>query len=235
MRLAVIPARGGSARIPRKNLKTFRGRPLMAWSIETATRSGLFDHVMVSTEDDEIASVAAQWGATAPFRRPHDLASDHADTVDVIAHAVRWALDRDWAVSAVCCIYATPFIRTDDLAQGLRVLETDRCSYVFAATPFTEPLFRAFQEREHGGVEMLFPDYYASRSQDLPVVLHDAAQFYWGTTSAWLQGRQIFDRDSRIVIVPRWRAQDIDTHDDWGRAEAMFDRLREHGDGVGTV
>lgn len=228
MRVAVIPARGGSKRIPKKNIKEFCGRPMIAWSIEAARESGLFDHVMVSTEDADIAAVAAHWGAEVPFDRPPALADDYTVTTDVVAHAVRWAFDQGWPLAAVCCIYATaPFVQAGDLDRGLQALESGEWAYAFAATAFSAPIYRSFLEHPDGGVEMLFPEHFLTRSQDLPLALHDAGQFYWGRPSAWIEGKRIFDRHSKPVIIPRWRVQDIDDHDDWTRAELIFNQLKD--------
>lgn len=222
MKIAVIPARGGSKRIPRKNIKPFYGKPMIAWSIETAKSSGLFDRVIVSTDDVEIAELAKQWGAEVPFMRPTDLSDDHATTTAVIAHATQWALDQMTDVEAVCCIYATaPFVQTDDLGRGWDALNSGDWDYAFSVTDFAAPIFRSFKQTPEGGIEMFFPEHFATRSQDLPVALHDAGQFYWGRPLAWLDGKCIFDRRSKPIVIPRWRVQDIDTQDDWARAEML--------------
>ncbi len=222
MNIAIIPARGGSKRIPRKNIKNFFGKPMIAWSIETAIASGLFDRVMVSTDDQEIAEVARHYGAEVPFLRPADLSNDYAGTTEVIAHAIQWLIDQGLAVSAVCCIYATaPFVQVKDLIEGLQALESGCWSYAFSATDFAAPIFRAFTENPNGGVEMFFPEHFLTRSQDLPRALHDAGQFYWGQPSAWLEGKRIFDRHSMPIIIPRWYVQDIDNEEDWIRAEML--------------
>lgn len=222
MKLAVIPARGGSKRIPRKNIKSFNGKPMIAWSIEAAKSSGLFERIIVSTDDVEIAEVAKQWGAEVPFMRPEELSNDHAGTTPVIAHATQWALAQRMDIEAVCCIYATaPFVQIDDLKRGWESLGSGDWDYAFTVTDFAAPIFRAFKETEAGGVEMFYPEHFATRSQDLPVALHDAGQFYWGRPAAWLEGKRIFDRRSKPVVIPRWRVQDIDTTDDWERAEIL--------------
>lgn len=227
MRIALIPARGGSKRIPRKNIKEFGGRPMIAWSIEAAQRSQLFEHVLVSTEDADVADTARAWGAEVPFTRPMELADDHSPTTEVVAHATRWAQAQGWPLAAVCCIYATaPFVQVADIDRGLRELEAKDWAYTFSATPFAAPIFRAFRESPSGGAEMFFPEHYSTRSQDLPVALHDAGQFYWGRPAAWIEGQQIFDRHSCPVVIPRWRVQDIDDQDDWTRAELMFTALK---------
>jgi pseudaminic acid cytidylyltransferase len=228
MRIAVIPARGGSKRIPRKNIKPFCGKPMIAWSIEAAQSSGLFERIIVSTDDAEIAEVAKQWGAEVPFIRPEELSNDHAGTTEVIAHATRWALNQGFDVEAVCCIYATaPFVQVADLKRGLAALQSGNWAYTFTVTDFASPIFRSFKQTDEGGVEMFFPEYFSIRSQDLPVALHDAGQFYWGRPAAWLENRRIFDKHSVPVMIPRWRVQDIDTQDDWKRAELMFNQLKE--------
>jgi N-acylneuraminate cytidylyltransferase len=220
--LAVIPARGGSKRIPRKNVKSFCGKPMISWSIEAAQKSRLFHHIVVSTDDQEIAAVATEYGAEVPFMRPARLSDDFTGTTEVVAHAVRWALDQGWAVEAVCCIYATaPFIRVEDLQHGLEVLESGKWSYAFTATDFPASIFRSFKRHSAGGVEMFFPEHFDTRSQDLPVAYHDAAQFYWGRPSAWLAEERIFAPHSYPIVIPRWRVQDIDTEEDWQRAQLL--------------
>jgi N-acylneuraminate cytidylyltransferase len=229
VKIAVIPARGASRRIPRKNVAAFCGKPMMAWSIATADGSGLFDRVIVSTDDDEIADCARACGAEVPFRRPAALADDHTGTTAVMAHATRWALGEGWPLEAVCCIYATaPFLEAADLRRGLDCLTSGDWSYAFAAAEYPAPIFRAFRAAEGGGVEMFFPEHFTTRSQDLPRALYDAGQFYWGRPSAWIEERRIFDRASVPVLIPRWRVHDIDDREDWVRAELMFERLVQH-------
>lgn len=222
MRIAVIPARGGSKRIPRKNIKSFCGKPMIAWSIEAAKAARLFDHVLVSTDDAEIADVARTLGAEVPFTRPAELSNDFAGTTEVIAHATQWSMGQGWEISAVCCIYATaPFVRADDIRRGLEALESGNWAYAFSVTDFAAPIFRSFRLHPEGGLEMFFPEHFLTRSQDLPIALHDAGQFYWGTPEAWTEGKRIFDRHSVPVMIPRWRVQDIDNPDDWEKAEIV--------------
>lgn len=228
MNIAIIPARGGSKRIPRKNIKQFCGKPMIAWSIEAAKASGLFAHIVVSTDDAEIAAVSREWGAEAPFLRPAELADDFAGTTEVIAHATQWALDQGWPVVAVCCIYPTaPFLREEELKAALELLDSGPLQYVFAATNFDYPIFRSFLEGEGGELAMCFPEHFNTRSQDLPEALHDAGQFYWGRPQAWLNNVRVLDRHSVVIRIPRWRVQDIDSPEDWARAEAMAAYLDE--------
>lgn len=220
--IAVIPARGGSKRIPRKNIKMFCGKPMIAWSIEAAKASGLFEHIIVSTDDAEIAAVAKAWGAEVPFMRPAELSNDYAGTTEVIAHATQWALEQGWPVTAVCCILATaPFIQIKDIKRGLELLDSGDWAYAIAVTNFAAPIFRSFREHPGGGVEMFFPEHFLTRSQDLPIALHDAGQFYWGRPAAWIEGKRGLDRYSALVKIPRWRVQDIDDDEDWKRAELL--------------
>jgi pseudaminic acid cytidylyltransferase len=231
MNIAIIPARGGSKRIPRKNIKPFQGKPMIAWSIEAARTSGLFDHIIVSTDDAEIADVARQFGAEVPFVRPASLSDDHAGTTEVIAHATQWALDQGWPVEAVCCIYATaPFLQPADLARGISSLRSGDWAYAFSVTDYAGPIFRSFQVAPNGGVEMFFPEHFSKRSQDLPQAYHDAAQFYWGKPDAWLSGKTIFGKHSAPIIIPRWRVQDIDTVEDWHRAEILAQLIQSHSE-----
>jgi pseudaminic acid cytidylyltransferase len=230
MRLAVIPARGGSKRIPRKNIKVFSGKPMIAWSIEAALSSELFERVIVSTDDQEIADVARQWGADVPFFRPAELSGDNAGATAVVTHATAWALDQGIAVEAVCCLLATaPFVKQSDLTAAWELLSSGQWDYVFSATDFAAPIFRAFRQLPIGGVEMFFPENFNVRSQDLPLALHDAGQFYWGKPAAWLEGRRVFGQSSTVIHIPRWRVQDIDTAEDWEHAELLADIIALRG------
>lgn len=222
MKLAVIPARGGSKRIPRKNIKSFSGKPMIAWTIEAAKRAGVFDTIIVSTDDEEIAEISSVYGATVPFMRPEYLSDDYAATTEVIAHAIS-EMNKDSNVySDICCLYATaPFISSKDIKSGLCELHKNNWDFVFSASEFAAPIFRSFIKTEHGGAEMLYPEHFKTRSQDLPMVLHDAGQFYWGRKDSWLRGMPIFSKSSHPLVIPRWRVQDIDTIDDWRRAELM--------------
>ena len=222
MKIAVIPARGGSKRIPRKNIKPFCGKPMIAWSIEVAQASGMFEHIIVSTDDVEIAEVAKQFGAEVPFMRPDVLSNDHVGTTPVVAHATRWALEQGFDLSAVCCICATaPFINAVDIKRGWNELESGNWDFALPVTDFAAPIFRSFKQTDLGGIEMFFPEHFATRSQDLPIALHDAGQFYWGRCTAWLEEKRIFDQNTTPIMIPRWRVQDIDTQDDWCRAELI--------------
>lgn len=231
MKLAIIPARGGSKRIPRKNIKPFCGKPMIAWSIEAALQSGCFDRVVVSTDDAEIAEVARQHGAEVPFLRPAELSDDHAGTLPVIRHAVEWFIERGESVEQTCCLYATaPFVRAEDLRRGLALLQAEDCDYAFSVTSYAFPIQRAIRINAAGRVEMFSPEHFNTRSQDLEEAYHDAGQFYWGRAEAWQQGRVIFGPRSLPLLLPRHRVQDIDTVEDWVRAEWLFKAMQAQGD-----
>ena len=228
MRLAVIPARGGSKRIPRKNIKDFCGLPMIAWSIQTAIRSGCFDRILVSTDDSEIASIAREYGAETPFIRPAELADDFSGTIPVVAHAIEWHNQNASAVNDVCCIYPTaPFVTADDLQCGYELLHAGDFDYAFAVTSYPFPIQRAIRITPTQQVEMFQPEYFQSRSQDLEEAWHDAGQFYWGKAAAWLSQIPIFSSRATPVKLPRHRVQDIDTHEDWERAEWLFKAMRK--------
>jgi N-acylneuraminate cytidylyltransferase len=223
MRVALIPARGGSKRIPRKNIKVFAGKPMLAWSIQAALTSELFDQVIVSTDDDEIANEAKAQGAQVPFIRPSDLSDDYTGSTAVIAHAIRWLQTQGLSPELVCCIYATaPFIRSEDLKRSLEALTETKSDYAFAITSYAFPIQRAIKLNEQGRIEMFQPENFNTRSQDLDEAYHDAGQFYWGRAQAWLTDKPMFSKDSVPIILPRSRVQDIDTLEDWERAEQMF-------------
>ena len=227
MRLAVIPARGGSKRIPRKNIKDFSGKPIIAWSIEAALKSDCFDHVIVSTDDEEIADVARVWGASVPFLRPAELSNDYAGTTPVIKHAIEWFIEQGDKPDLTCCIYATaPFVTSEDLMKGLELIQNTDSSYVFSVTSYPFPIQRAIKIIENNCIEMFQPEYFNTRSQDLVEAYHDAGQFYWGRSSAWLDEKQIFSSSSMPVVLPRKQVQDIDTYEDWDRAELLFKLIR---------
>lgn len=228
MKLAVIPARGGSKRIPRKNIKLFGGLPMIAWSIRAAIESRCFDRIIVSTDDHEIADVATTHGAQVPFMRPAELSDDHTGTIPVIAHAVDWHNQHGHAASEVCCIYATaPFVQASDLQRGLQVLRSSGAEYAFSVTSYGFPIQRAIRITPEQRVEMFQPEHFNTRSQDLEEAWHDAGQFYWGRAEAWLARQPLFSRASAPVPLPRHRVQDIDTHEDWERAEWMLKALQK--------
>lgn len=228
MRIAVIPARGGSKRIPRKNIRSFCGKPIIAYSIDVALRSGLFSSVIVSTDDEEIADVAREYGADVPFMRPAHLADDFAGTTPVITHAIRHCLEHGHNLEAICCVYATsPFSTVEDITRGYEALAD--ASAAFTVTNFAVPPFWALQQDDKGRMTMVEPEYLDARSQDLPETFHDTGQLYWGTSEFFLEGNEFQEGGAVGIRVPRYRALDIDSNDDWVMAEVMYRVLRELG------
>lgn len=219
--LAVIPARGGSKRIPRKNILAFGGKPMIAYAIAAARASELFDEVIVSTDDDEIAEVAAAHGATIPFRRPPELADDQTTTVPVIAHAAQWFVDRGLAPQAVCCIYpCVPLLRAEDL-RGAYAMFTERdAQYVYPVVPFHSSPWRGMRRPDNGPMQFVHPEYEVTRTQDLERMYFDAGQFYWGKASAWRAGLRMHSNGHGYVVEAH-RVVDIDTTEDWKRAELI--------------
>ncbi|KAF1070180.1 MAG: CMP-N,N'-diacetyllegionaminic acid synthase [Pseudomonas citronellolis] len=230
MNVAIIPARGGSKRIPRKNIRDFCGKPMIAWSIEAALQSGLFEHVVVSTDDDEIARLAIAHGAQAPFRRPAHLADDVAATRPVVNHAIGEVTRLYGEPEYVCCLYATaPFVEAADLLAAYTMLLDSAAQFVFPVATYAYPVQRALRLGPDGFTRMLYPEHAVTRSQDLEEVYHDAGQFYWGRREAFLSNVSAFNARSLPYVLPRHRVQDIDTHEDWQRAELMFRLLHQSG------
>ncbi|BCX69961.1 MULTISPECIES: pseudaminic acid cytidylyltransferase [Pseudomonas] len=226
--VAIIPARGGSKRIPRKNLKPFDGVPMIVRSIRTALESALFDRVIVSTDDAEIAEVARAHGAEVPFMRPASLSDDFTGTAAVIAHALQQLETFDFA----CCLYATaPLLQARYLRQGYELLmqHPDK-SFAFSVAGFGFPVQRALTLDAQGALTALYPEFRNTRSQDLCEAYQDAGQFYWGRSEAWLRGDALFSPASLPVILPRHLVQDIDTAEDWTRAEYLYDALKRGGE-----
>jgi N-acylneuraminate cytidylyltransferase len=228
-RIAIIPARGGSKRIPRKNLRPFHGKPIIAYSIETALQSGLFERVIVSTDDHEIAELAKSHGAEVPFMRPDALADDFATTIAVIRHAIASIVQQGGQPDYVCCLYATaPLLAVEALQEAAaRIEQRPDKSYVFSVTRFDFPVQRALKLGADGAVDALYPQYRDTRSQDLEPAFHDAGQFYIGRTDAWMRGDAIMSPCSLPYELPRYRVQDIDTLDDWQRAELLYAALQQ--------
>ena len=224
MNVAIIPARGGSKRIHKKNIKDFLGKPIIAYSIENAIDSNLFDKVVVSTDDDEIAKAAIKYGAEVPFVRPKDLSDDFSGTHEVVGHAVGWLESRGNKIDYACCLYATaPLIQIKDLVKGFNLIKTGKWESVIAATNFSYPIFRSFEKLPNGGLKMLFPEHYESRSQDLAEAYHDAGQFYWASAQVWMGKPNGFSKNSTIIELPSHLVQDIDTMEDWSKAEKIYE------------
>jgi pseudaminic acid cytidylyltransferase len=228
MKIAVIPARGGSKRIPHKNIRSFCGQPMIAWSIQIAQKSGLFDKIIVSTDDQEIATQAIHFGALVPFIRPSKLSNDTTGIKPVIAHTIRELDKCGESAQFVCCIFATaPFICQNDLSSALNELNDDSIDFSFPVARFTAPIQRAIKIDETGRAGMFNPEAFLHRSQDLEPAYHDAGQFYWGKSHAWLNDGVMFSSISRPIVIPSYRVQDIDSEEDWTRAEIMFKAIHD--------
>ena len=223
MNVAIIPARGGSKRIPKKNIKHFLGKPIIAYSIESALNSKLFKKVIVSTDDEEIKDVVIKYGAEVPFIRPKKISDDYTGTHLVIGHAVKWLEDNGEVLDYACCIYPTaPLINKDDLIKGFELIQSGKWTSVMAATNFSYPIFRSFEILSDGGLKMTFPEHYNSRSQDLPEIYHDAGLFYWAKPEIWKDKPKEYSEKNSIIKIPNHRVQDIDTPDDWKKAEIIY-------------
>lgn len=223
--VAIIPARGGSKRIPRKNIKLFDGKPIIAYSIQTAIDSELFDRIIVTTDDDEIAEVAIHYGAEVPFIRPKELADDHTGTFDVVEHALKWLKEHGDTYTYSCTIYATaPFLQARYLVEGYEKLKTSDAIIAFSCTSMPYPIQRTFRLTEDGRCEMFWPENYSVRSQDLEEAYQDAGQFYWSRVGRNLD--IMFSHDSIPIVIPQYLVQDIDTQDDWHRAELMHHAIK---------
>lgn len=221
--LAVIPARGGSQRIPRKNIRDFAGRPILAWPIAAARDSGLFDTIMVSTDDDEIADAARTAGAEVPFLRSPATADDHSPLLDVLAEVVAGYRDRGQSFDTVCCLLATAALVTPEgLKHGHQLFRSGDFDSVFPVVRFGSPIQRALRRDAAGHTAMLAPEHYASRSQDLEPAYHDAGQFYWMSAAACLAKTPTFSGRAGSFEVDETEVQDIDTPTDWRLAELKF-------------
>lgn len=221
MKIAVIPARGGSKRIPRKNIKVFDDLPMIGYAIKAAFNSELFDQVIVSTDDEEIAEVAKTLGAQVPFKRPADLSDDQTVTVPVVAHAVNWLKEKGIQIKAACCIYpCVPFLNAEDLIGAYDILEQKDANYVYPVVAFHSSPWRAMTRPDDGPMKFIFQEYELTRTQDLPVCYHDAGMFYWGKASAWINGLKMHSNGYGYVMDGK-NIVDIDTEVDWARAEQI--------------
>ncbi len=223
MNVAIIPARIGSKRIPKKNIKIFHGKPMIAYSIQAALKTKLFSSIIVSTDSMELANIAITYGAEVPFIRPAELSDDFTGTDAVILHALNYLIDHGADIQYVCCIYATaPFISASYIKKGFDLLKKENATSAFSVTTYPYPIYRSLKISEDGRLQMIWPDYMNVRSQDLSEAYHDAGQFYWADAQKYLIEKKIFSKDAVPVVLPRYLVQDIDTDEDWQRAEAMY-------------
>ena len=228
--VAIIPARGGSKRIPQKNIRLFEGRPIIAYSIEAAIRTNLFEKIIVSTDSDEIASIAMKYGAEVPFHRPSSLSDEYTGTGAVVWHAIDWLRNHGTAVDYVCCIYATaPLVRPEFIVKGYEMLKQSSVTSVVSVTTFPSPIFRALKLSPEGRLVMVWPEHLKTRSQDLPETYGDAGQFYWAKADQFLKEKTFYSKDALPIVLPRYLVQDIDTPEDWETAEKMYRVLYGNG------
>jgi pseudaminic acid cytidylyltransferase len=229
--IAIIPARGGSKRIPKKNIKNFSGKPMIAWSIEAALACRDIHRVIVSTDDAEIASISRQYGAEVPFIRPPELADDYATAFAVAQHAIKWLQKSGGTIDYACIIYATaPFIQANNLNAAYKQLVASNKDYIFSVTSFPFPIQRGVRINAAGEIEALHAEHFYTRSQDLEECYHDAGQFYWGTPEAFLNNIILHSTAALPFVLPRYLVQDIDTPEDWRRAELMHQALLQTGE-----
>jgi pseudaminic acid cytidylyltransferase len=222
MNVAIIPARGGSKRIHRKNIKMFNGQPIIYWSIKAAKESGVFDSIIVSTDDDEIASVAKELGADIPFIRNKKISDDFTGTAEVIKDAIFQISKAGFSPNNVCCIYPTaPLIKSEDISKTLEILVSNiNIDFIYPVTEYAHPIHRSMIINKEGAMDFLFPENQLARTQDLPITFHDAGQFYWGTSASWKENKKM--HSGKGFKIPNWRVVDIDNEDDWARAELLF-------------
>lgn len=224
--VAIITARGGSKRIHRKNIRLFRGKPILAWSIEAALQSGLFESVMVSTDDLEIAETAKSLGADVPFMRTEETSDDFSTTADVLKEVLQMYAAREMDFTNACCIYPTAaFTISADLIEGYKTLQTGEFDTVMPIAAFSYPIWRSLQREVNGRIGLNFPEHLKSRSQDLPPAFHDAGQWYWFRTSAFLKRGTLLGENTGSIQLSELKVQDIDTEDDWNLAEIKHQRL----------
>ena len=225
--IAIIPARGGSKRIPKKNIKLFHGKPLIAYSIEVALKSNLFDKIIVSTDDEEIANIAIEYGAVVPFIRPKELSDDFIGTGTVVNHALEYLKSMGEDFDYCCTIYATaPFLQEKYLIKGFEKLQNSYAKNAFSCTSMPFPIQRTFKINKDDRCEMFWPENFSKRSQDLEEAYQDAGQFYWEKINQDSK-EIIFGKDSIPIILPRYLVQDIDTHEDWNRAEILYEVIKK--------
>lgn len=228
MEVAVIPARGGSKRIPKKNIKEFAGQPLIEYAIKAAKDSNIFDKIIVSTDDPEIAEVAEKSGADVPFMRPADLSDDFTPTIPVLKHAINWLLAHDYAVDCFCCIYPNPFITSKNLKKGFSLLRQKKAYSILPVTTYPVPIYSGVKVIEDGTIDYVFPDQSMDRSQDLPEVYYDAGQFYWWDCKPFMETDNIeqLRRTKRFpLFLPQYLVRDINTLEDWDVAEKLYNSL----------
>ena len=221
--VAIIPARGGSKRIKEKNIKKFKGDPAISSTIKKLKKSKIFSRILVSTDSSKIMKISKKAGADIPFARPKNLSSDYVSDFSVITHCIKFLNYKNYKFNYVCYVYpVNPFLRISDLKKGLIKIKKRKTGFVFSAVKYQFPFFRSFIVSKKK-IKMIFKEYYKKRSQDLKQIFCDAGQFYWGSKNTWLNEKTLFSQGSNIIAIPKWRYHDIDTLDDWKKAEKITD------------
>lgn len=231
MNIAIIPARGGSKRIPRKNIKKFNGKPIISWSIKCAKKTKIFDQIIVSTDDKKIAKVARKYGAKVPFIRSRSLAKDSVGITEVVCDATKKIIKRGNKVKYVCCIFPTsPLMRPKDILLGYKKIIKNKYEYVFSATTFPSSIYRSFSLNKKGNkLKVFFPKKFKRKTNKDSKFFYDAGQFYWGKKESWIKNKRIFSSKSTTIEIPRWRTQDINNKNDWTMAQKLFKGLKNNG------
>ncbi len=222
MKIAIIPARGGSKRIKNKNIKNFLGKPIISYSISTAKKSKLFEKIIVSSDSKKIIKIAKKYGAEAPFVRPKNLARSNSSTIDVIKHSIRWLLKNKIEPSYICCIYPTaPLMEKNDLKNSFKILKKKKNEFVVPVSQYSYPVQKSFYIKNNK-IKTIKSFNYSALSQNLNVTFHDAGQFYWGSTRTWLKKKIILNKNSYVLKLPQLKVKDIDNINDWKIAEKLF-------------
>ncbi len=221
--IAIIPARGGSKRIPRKNIKSFLGRPIITYSIECAIKSNLFDVVMVSTDDKEIAQISKESGANVPFLRSTENSNDYVGTAEVLLEVLEKYKSEGSFFEYCCCIYPTaPFVKSEAIIEGFNMMAQNNYDAIFPIVKYSYPIQRSVEISDEGYTKMLWPENYNKRSQDLPPIYHDAGQFYWLKSDSLFREQTLWPEKTGSIIVSEKSAQDIDNLTDWEIAELKY-------------
>ena len=231
MIVCIIPARGGSKRIKKKNIKLFNQKPIISYSIKKALKSNCFDKIICSTDNKAIASIAKKYGAETPFLRPLNLSDDKTTITPVVAHAINYLQKQGHKINLVCCIFPTaPLMKVKDIQKSFKIIKNNNIDYCFSVTKYSFPIQRSIKIKKDKKCEMFYPEMVHKRSQDLEEAYHDAGQFYWGKVDAWLNRKLIFSNKSCPYVIPNLRAQDIDTHEDWKNLELKYKVLKKNAE-----
>jgi len=230
MNIAIIPARGGSKRIPKKNIKKFNGKPIIAWSIKCAKEAKIFNKIIVSTDDKKIAKIAKNFGAEVPFIRSSRFSKNSVGIIEVVSDAIKWLLKSNVKVKNVCCIFPTaPLMKPQDIRLAYKKLIKNNFQYVFSTTTFPSSIYKSLSfSKKNTNLKICFPQKFKKKTNENSLFFYDAGQFYWGKKDTWKKKKKIFSSLSATVEIPRWRAQDINNSKDWIVAQQLFKGLKNN-------